>query len=159
VKEQSILTTQNVETSKDFDREKPFGHAGTGMVIRAFAVHPYHRTTQEALVAARLLTSHFFQKDNHTSYQSPENWVRFQYPFWWPDLVSSLDSVSLIGIPKEDGDIRQALDWLVSHQQESGLWKNSYSKIHKATENKKSQEERLWISLAICRVFRRYYGD
>jgi hypothetical protein len=158
-KEMSFLTTQNVETKKDFDKTKPFGHSGTGMVIRAFALHPYFRKTTEAKIAARLLKSHFFKEDNYSSYKSTENWVRFKYPFFWTDLVSALDSISLIGIPGEDPDVRRALEWLATNQQESGLWKNSYSGIHKASENKKSQEVRLWISLAICRIFKRYYED
>ena len=158
-KEICVLITQNVETKRDFDKSKPFAHSGTGMVIRAFALHPYYRTSKEALTAAKLLKSHFFKMDNYSSYISAENWLRFKYPFFWTDLISALDSVSLIGIPKEDYDVSCALDWLVGNQQESGLWKNSYSKIHKASENTKSKEARLWISLAICRIFKRYYGD
>jgi hypothetical protein len=158
-KERCIFTTQHVETKRDFDWSKPFGHSGTGMVIRAFAVHPYYRTTKEAKIAAQLLKSHFFKKDNYSSYRSAENWVNFKYPFFWTDLISALDSICLIGIPKDDQDVNRGLDWLVANQQESGLWKNSYSKIHKASENKRSQEARLWISLAICRIFKRYYGD
>lgn len=153
------LISQDVETLKDFDRTRPFAHSGTGMVIRAFAVYPRLRQTEAARNAARLLKSHFFKKDNYSSYQSPENWVRFKYPFWWTDLVSALDSISLIGIPKGDADVSRALTWLVEHQQESGLWKESYSKIHKASENSKSLEARLWITLAICRIFKRYYGE
>lgn len=158
-KERAILTTQHVETKRDFNRAKPFGHSGTGMVIRAFALHPYYRTTKETNIAAQLLKSHFFKEDNYASYKSAENWVNFKYPFFWTDLISALDSISLIGIPKEDYDVSRALDWFVNNQQESGLWKNSYSKIHKASENTRSLEVRLWISLAICRIFKRYYGD
>ncbi len=158
-KEICFLITQNVETKRDFDKTKPFGHSGTGMIIRAFALHPYYRKTREAEIAAKLLKSHFFKEDNYSSYKSAENWLRFKYPFFWTDLVSGLDSVSLIGIPREDQDVSRALEWLATNQQESGLWKNSYSRIHKASENKKSQEARLWISLAICRIFKRYYRD
>lgn len=158
-KELCHLTSHDVETKGDFDRAKPFSHGGTGMVIRAFAVHPQYRATREAETAARMLKSHFFQEDNYSSYQSPENWVNFKYPFWWTDLISALDSVSLIGIPKEDGDVSRALAWFVANQQESGLWKQTYSRIHKAIDNEKSREAQLWISLAICRIFRRYYGD
>ncbi len=152
------LTSQDVETRRDFDRAQPFSHGGTGMVIRAFAVHRRYRATREAETAARLLKSHFFREDNYSSYKSPENWVNFRYPFWWTDLISALDSVSLIGIPKEDGDVSRALGWLVANQEESGLWKQTYSRIHKAIESEKSREVQWWISLAICRVFRRYYG-
>jgi hypothetical protein len=41
---------------------------------------------------------------------------------------------------------------------ETGLWKVSYSKIHKSPLNSKTEEEKLWVSLAICRVFQRYFS-
>jgi hypothetical protein len=55
-------------------------------------------------------------------------------------------------------DIRKALDWFIANQLENGLWKISYSKIHKAPPNSKTDEERLWISLSVCRIFQRYYS-
>ncbi len=157
--EYKILTTHNVGTKKDFDKTKPFTHSGTGMVIRAFAVHSKYKKTKEAKTAAILLKSQFFKKDNSSSYKAVDNWVNFKYPFFWTDLVSALDSISLIGIPKEDNDVQTALNWLKSNQQKSGLWKNTYSNIHKTVANKRTFEAQLWISLAICRIFKRYYED
>jgi hypothetical protein len=157
--EHGKLTTHNVETKKDFDKTKPFNHSGTGMVIRAFAVHPRYRKRKEAKTAAILLKSHFFKEDNSSSYKAVDHWMNFKYPFFWTDLVSALDSVSLIGIRKEDTDVQTALNWLRDNQQSSGLWKHTYSKIHKYMENKRTLETQLWISLAICRIFKRYFED
>jgi len=42
---------------------------------------------------------HFLKSDNYNSYKHPDNWIRFEYPFWWNNLAAALDSVSLIGIP------------------------------------------------------------
>jgi hypothetical protein len=159
-KEESMrLTTHNVGTKRDFDKTRPFTHSGTGMVIRAFAVHSKYRKSEEARTAAILLKSQFFKEDNSPSYKAVDHWVNFKYPFFWTDLVSALDSVSLIGIGKDDGDVQKALTWLSDNQQESGLWKHSYSKIHKTAKRKVQYEKQLWISLAICRILRRYYGD
>jgi hypothetical protein len=141
-----------------FDRTKPFSAAGTGMVLRAFAYHPDHRHSKAAMDAATLLKSKFFKKDNWSWYQHPDNWIRFQFPYWWNHLLSALDICSLIGIPKEDEDIARALQWFVVHQQQSGLWKESYSKIHKCNENKRSKATQGWITLSICRVLKRYWG-
>ncbi len=157
--EYKTLTTHNVGTKRDFDKTKPFTHSGTGMVIRAFAVHPRYRRTKDAITAANLLKSQFFKKDSSSSYRAVDHWVNFKYPFFWTDLVSALDSISLIGIHEDDDDVQTALNWLKSHQQESGLWKNTYSRIHKAVANETTYEAQLWISLAICRIFRRYYED
>jgi len=139
------------------DRSKPFSHNWTGMVLRAFAVHPFYRISEAAIVAARLLKSRFFQPDSYTSYQAASYWVRFEYPFWWNNLVAALDSLSRIGVSKEDEQIQQALNWLSDHQEESGLWKVSYaSPREKEKETAKRRGMKQWISLAVCRVFRRW---
>jgi len=152
------LTSQYAEPVEP-DRSKPFSHSCTGMVLRAFAVHPGYRYSEAARVAAHLLKSRFFQPDSYTSYQAAGYWVRFEYPFWWNNLVAALDSVSRIGLSREDEQIRQALDWLGDHQEESGLWRVSYARPQvEEKETAKAREMKLWVSLAICRVFRRLYG-
>ena len=153
-----MVSDKNAPTLQSFDKSQPFAHSGTGMVLRAFAAHPLYRKSPEALKAAQLLKSHFLKSDNYNSYKHPDNWLRFEYPFWWNNLAAALDSVSLIGIPPTDPDVRRALDWFIANQTETGLWKVSYSKIHKSPPNNKTDEERLWISLAVCRVFQRYFS-
>ena len=158
--ESNDLTSNiNRKTMQAFDKSKPFSAAGTGMVIRAFAVHPSYRRSKYALKAAELLKSKFFKKDNWTSYQHPDNWVRFQYPFWWTNIISALDSISLIGLPHEDDDIKNVLKWLIKKQQKDGLWNVSYSQIHKTPDIQKTFEMRLWISLAVCRIFKRFFNN
>jgi len=147
------------ETVKFFDKSKPFSAAGTGMVLRAFSVHPSYKNSEHALKAAELLKSKLFQKDNWTSFQHPDYWLRFQYPFWWNNLVSALDSLSLMGFSKNDNDIKKGLKWLIGHQGTDGLWKTSYSKIHKTPDDKRTFKSRLWITLAICRIFKRFNQD
>ncbi len=143
------------EPARDFDRTRPYSAAGTGMAIRALAVHPDYKRSEEAVKAATLLKSKFFRKDNWSWYEHPDNWVRFQYPYWWNHLVSALDMVSRIGIPKEDEDIQRAMNWLTGHQEKDGLWKVSYSTIHKQNSKDDTSETRYWITLAICRIFKR----
>jgi hypothetical protein len=155
----AITERMDIGPVKDFDRTKPFSAAGTGMGIRAFSVHPKYKDSEYAIKAAQLLKSKFFKKDNWTWYQHPDNWVRFQFPYWWNNLVAAMDSISLIGLPKEDKDIKNALKWFVDNQQKNGLWKISYSKIHKTSDNKKQYEMQLWITLNICRIYKRYFGN
>ncbi|CAG0930343.1 hypothetical protein TFLX_01671 [Thermoflexales bacterium] len=140
------------------DRSKPFAHNATGMILRAFAVHPKYRKSKAARTAAQLLTSRFFQPDAYTSYQAASYWVRFEYPFWWNQLVAALDSVSLIGLTANDEQIQPALSWLIKHQPASGLWQVSYVQPRtKEKQTAKTRDMKLWISLAICRVFKRFY--
>jgi hypothetical protein len=151
------LTSEYAEPVEP-DRSRPFSHNWTGMVLRAFAVHEKYRQSEAARVAAHLLKSRFFQPDCYTSYQAASYWLRFEYPFWWNNLVAALDSLSLIGLLKEDEHIQPALIWLVDHQEENGLWKVSYAKAQaKEKETAKAREMKRWVSLAICRVFRRLY--
>lgn len=152
-------STWNMEPEKDFDRSMPFSAAGTGMAIRALAVHPAYGKSQEAKQAAALLKSKFFKKDNWSWYEHPDNWIRFQFPYWWNHLVSALDAVSLIGFSMDDEDICDAVDWLAANQEKSGLWKVSYSKIHKANEKDNTKGMQLWITLCICRVLKRLYDN
>jgi hypothetical protein len=150
------LTSQYAEPVEP-DRSKPFSHNWTGMVLRAFAVHPTYRKSQAAWTAACLLKSRFFLPDSHTSYHAAGYWVRFEYPFWWNNLVAALDSLSLIGLPVDDEQIRQAANWLVNHQEKSGLWRVNYNEPDEKN-TRKVKEMKLWVTLAICRVFKRLYG-
>ena len=150
------LTSQYAEPVQP-DRSKPFSHNWTGMVLRAFAVHPEYRKSEAAKAAACLLASRFFQPDRYTSYQAASYWVRFEYPFWWNNLVAALDSLSWIGFTREDEQIQCGLQWFIEHQQDSGLWKDTYAR---GTEKSSPRilERRLWVSLAVCRLIKFQYS-
>ncbi|MGB7539657.1 MAG: prenyltransferase/squalene oxidase repeat-containing protein [Anaerolineales bacterium] len=151
------LTSRKAEPVEP-DRSKPFSHNWTGMALRAFAAHPRYRKTKEAQAAAGLLADRFFQPDVYSSYQEAEYWVRFQYPFWWNNLVAALDSITRIGLGADDERIGRALQWLIDHQEKDGLWRDTYAKPRgRGKETPKIREARRWISLAVCRVFRRVY--
>lgn len=135
------------------DKSRPFSHNSTGMVLRAFAAHSAYRHCEAARIASGLLKSRFFQPDRYTSYQDASYWVRFQFPFWWNQLVAALDSISLIDATMDE-PMQRALDWLIDHQQGNGLWKASYVD-REDRENSRTQETSQWISLAICRILKR----
>jgi hypothetical protein len=141
------------------DRSKPFSHNWTGMVLRAFALHPQHRGSAATRTAADLLKSRFFRPDVYTSYQAASYWVRFEYPLWWNNLVAALDSLSRIGLSRKDQQMALALSWLVDHQEESGLWRVSYAQTQeKRDETARARAMKPWIGLAICRIFKRLYS-
>lgn len=150
------LTSQYAETIEP-ERGKPFSHNWTGMVLRAFAAHSRYRHSEAAKTAAHLLKSRFFQPDCYTSYQAASYWVRFQYPFWWNNLVAALDTVSRID-KTMDAAMEYALNWLAEYQEKDGLWKASYVP-GKEVRNNKTRDAELWVSLAICRVLKRMYAQ
>ena len=151
------LTSTRRQVLKEHDKTKPFSHNWTGMVLRAFAIHDMYRNSAEAQKAGKLLKQSFFKADNYSSYQHPDNWIRFQFPFWWNNLISALDTLSLLNFSSSDTHIQKGLNWLIDHQQSNGLWNTSYSSIHKKPtfDNIKVINEKLWITLAICKIFKR----
>jgi len=149
------LTSQYAEPVEP-ERSKPFSHNATDMVLRAFAVHPRYRNSREAKIAGSLLKSRFFQPDVYSSYRAASYWVRFL--FWWPNLLTALDSLSLMGFSKDDPDIRRALDWFIDHQEPTGLWKITYVKDKEVIDNERNRVRQLWVTLAICRILKRFYG-
>ena len=131
------------------ERSRPFSHLITGVVLRAYAVHPTYHHSVEAKLAGKLLLSHLFKKDNYPDRSSPDYWLRFTYPFWFTDLISANDSLSKLGFKKQEPEIAEAIQWFIAHQHNSGLWKL------KTLKNQKKYHTDLWISLAICRILRR----
>jgi len=131
------------------DKSKPFSHLVTGIVLRALAAHPRYRNTKEARRAGELLKSRFLKPDTYPDRKAPTFWTKFTYPFWFTDLLSSLDSLSLLGFTSEDPHVREALRWLTDRQQEDGLWRV------KLLKSGRDKNLKLWVSLAICRVFKR----
>jgi hypothetical protein len=120
------------------------------MVLRAFAAHPRRRRSEEARVAGERLKSRLFKPDKYNDRKAVHYWLKFQYPFWWSNLLTALDSLSLIGFPPEDADVRQGLDWFVSNQEDDTMWPTGYGK------GRKAESARLWVGLAICRVLKRF---
>ncbi|MBN1214836.1 MAG: hypothetical protein JXA99_05270 [Candidatus Lokiarchaeota archaeon] len=146
------------KTLKDHDPTSPSSHNWIGMIIRPFAVHPKYKDSIIAKKSAKLLKSMFFKADpNYTSYQKADYWIRFQYPYWWNHLVAALDSISLIGISKDDKDIANALKWFITNQKEDGLWLLNYAKKQPKSYSLKAKQEQLWITFKICQIFKRYF--
>lgn len=131
------------------DRTKPFSHLVTGVVLRVFASHPKYRQLAQAKAAGTLLSSRFFKKDLYPDRGTVDYWTRFSFPFWFTDLMSSLDSLSLMEFKMDESQIKKAVDWLINVQNENGLW-------NLRLVRGKDKDLNLWMGLAICRVFKRF---
>jgi squalene-hopene cyclase-like protein len=135
------------------DKSMPFSHLVTAMVLRAFAAHPRRRSSEEARAAGNLVTSRFFKPDKYPDRRAASFWTSFSYPFWFTDLLSSLDSLSLIGIGMDKPEIREAVDWFKKRQDRNGLWRLSLRIMDREEERDR------WISLAVCRVLKRLLSN
>jgi len=131
------------------DRGKPFSHMATGMVLRAFAAHPRFSRTSEALRAAELLSSRIFKADNYTDRKAREFWTRFSFPFWFTDLLSTLDSLSKLGLSVDHPQIREGVEWFINSQKKDGLWKL------KLVRGAGDMSQNLWVNLVVCRTLKR----
>lgn len=140
------------------DRSRPFSHLATGMVLRAFAVHPVYCKLTEARIAAGCLKSRFFQPDKYNDRKAHTYWTKFQFPFWWTNILTGLDSLSLMGFSASDSDVARALRWFADNQQEDGLWKTSYEQVKRKETSAREREAMLWTGLAVCRMLRRLFG-
>jgi hypothetical protein len=150
-RETGYLLTSQYAKPVEPDRTKPFSHNWTDMVLRAFAAHSAHRKSAEVKAAGALLKSAFFKADAYSSYKSPRYWTRFA--FWWPNLLTALESLARLGFTKDDPDIKRGLQWFTENQQSDGLWKLESDKEISCRDWK----ERLWLGLSICRLLKKYY--
>lgn len=134
------------------DKAKPSSHMTTGMVLRAFSTHPDYRKKTVSIDAAKLLKERFFKYDKYNNRKHPDYWVKFEYPYWWTTILSSLDSLYFLGFRLNDKDIEKAIEWLLINQKEDGLWGDIPTKGN----IDKYKLERAWISYDICRLLKLY---
>jgi len=130
------------------DRARPSSHMVTGVVLRAFAAHPRWRRSAAARHAADILADRLFGRDAYPGRDAPSFWYGFGFPFWFTDLLSALDSLTQVGADLRHPKVADAYAWFAGRQSAEGTWR-----LH-ATRGS-DPDTPLWISLAICRVFRR----
>jgi hypothetical protein len=152
------LRTANIDYSEAIEmdspvqpeRIKPFSHALTGFVIRIYASHPDFRNKPLALQAGKLLKRRFFQPDKYPDRKAAAYWLKFQYPFWWGNLLTSLDSLSKLGFSSRDPEIGQGIRWFLENQMETGFWPTGYGK------GKRAELNQAWVALAVCRMLKAF---
>ncbi|MBN1618931.1 terpene cyclase/mutase family protein [Candidatus Dojkabacteria bacterium] len=133
------------------DRTKPFSHLITGCVLRGLSVHPKYNKRPEVKKAGELLLSRFFKRDKYIDRSAISYWTGFSFPYWFTDLLASLDSLSRIGFSREEPQIQTAMQWFIDKQNSDGTWKTL--KLLRG----KDKQQHLWITLQIGRVFKRFF--
>ena len=130
------------------DRSLPHAHLATGMVLRAFAAHPAYRRRSEVIAAGVCLKKRIFQVDKYYDRKAASYWLKFQYPFWWANLVTALDTLIKLDFTKGEAEIARGLDWFLTNQEPDGLWPTGYG------SGKFADRNRRWVGLAICRIIK-----
>lgn len=101
---------------------RPSSHLVTGMVLRAFASAKEKRGSREARRAAELLATRFLQPDRYEDRKAPSYWEILSEPRFYTDVLDALDTITSIGLGKENSGVRTAEAYLRSRQSRDGLW-------------------------------------
>lgn len=134
------------------DKSLPFCHWVTGIVLRALSQHSDYRDHPSAKKAGNLLAKRFFKEDQYSARSAKEYWTKYSYPFWWTDLISVLDTLSIMDYSNENPDISRALDYFRQTQNKEGSWDfyilkgKSFPNLH------------WWLHYHLCLIFKRFFS-
>jgi hypothetical protein len=101
---------------------RPSSHLVTGMVLRVFASSKDRRGSREARRAAELLATRFLQPDRYEDRKAAAHWEVLTEPRFYTDVLDALDTITSIGLGKENSGVRTAEAYLRSRQAKDGLW-------------------------------------
>lgn len=136
---------REVETIEP-DRTRPFSHLVTGIVLRPFSLLPERRASVQ--YAGLLLADRIFSRDTYPDRQGAEYWVRFTYPYHWTDLLSTLDTLTLLGIASHP-KITAIREWFSQRQREDGTYEV------RVMTGARYRDVGYWITMKYLQVARR----
>jgi hypothetical protein len=146
---------------------RPSSHLITGMVLRAFASSKERRTSREARRAAELLATRFLQPDRYEDRKAPSYWELLTEPRFYTDVLDALDTITSIGLGKENSGVRTAEAYLRARQAKDGLWypgapvkgdsalSRSPAKPSKSPKDPKDVAEAIGLTLRVLVVLRK----
>jgi hypothetical protein len=89
-----------------------------------------------------------FKRDKYQDRQGPEYWTKFTYPYHWTDILSTLDTLTLLGI-KEHPNIKKIIKWFNDRQEKNGLYNV------KVMAGAKYKDVKYWITLQYLKILKR----
>ena len=141
---------------------RPSSHLITGMALRAFAASPSRRTSREARRAAELLATRFLQPDRYPDRKAPGYWEQLAEPKFYVDMLDALDTVTAVGLGKENSGVRTAEAYVRGRQSLDGLWYPGPPPAADAARNTgapategKEREAARWLTVRALSVLRR----
>ena len=134
---------------------RPSSHLVTGMALRAFAASPSRRSSREARRAAELLATRFLQPDRYPDRKAARFWEEIVEPRLWTDVTDALDTVTSVGLGKENSGVRTAEAYVRGRQTKDGLWyPGGPDEVPKEPSTKEKEEAR-WLTVRTLVVLRR----
>jgi hypothetical protein len=139
---EALNETETIEP----DKTKPFSHLITGIVLRPFSLMTAYRRKVED--AGMLLADRVFTRDKYSDRMGVEYWTKFTFPYHWTDILSTIDTLTLLGI-RNHPKISEVLHWFEKHKQENGIYEVS------VMAGAKYRDVKYWITLQYLKVLRR----
>jgi len=128
------------------DKAKPFSHLVTGIVLRPFSLMTVYRKKVKS--AGMLLADRVFTRDKYQDRMGVEYWTKFTFPYHWTDILSTLDTLSLLGI-RQHPKINEIIDWFDKRKQENGTYDVS------VMAGAKYKDIKYWITFQYLNVLKR----
>ena len=129
------------------DKTKPFSHPITGIVLRPFSLMAAYR--KKVKDAGMLLADRVFTRDKYSDRRGVEYWTKFTFPYHWTDILSTIDTVTQLGI-KNHPKIYEIKEWFKKHKQENGTYKVN------VMAGAKYKNVKYWITLQYLKVLKRF---
>ena len=129
------------------DKTKPFSHLVTGIVLRPFSLLSEYRMKVKDV--GMLLADRIFTRDKYPDRRGAEYWTKFTYPYHWTDILSTIDTLTLLGITRHP-KITKIKQWFEKRQNDNGTYKV------KVMAGAKYRDVKYWITLQYLKVLRRF---
>ena len=129
------------------DRTKPFSHLVTGIALRPFSLIPSYR--EKVKDAGISLADRIFTIDKYSDRRGVEYWTKFTFPYHWTDILSTIDTLTLLGIRKHQ-KIEEIKQWFSKHKQKNGIYNV------KVMAGAKYKDVKYWITLQYVKVLKRF---
>ena len=128
------------------DKSKPFSHLITGIVLRPFSlVSAFKGKVKDAGV---LLADRVFTRDKYSDRMGVEYWTKFTFPYHWTDILSTIDTLTLLGINSHP-KINEIIRWFETHKQDNGIYEVN------VMAGAKYRDVKYWITLQYLNVLNR----
>jgi hypothetical protein len=141
------LEALNKKITIERDKTEPFSHLITGIVLRPFSLMSDYR--KKVKDAGMLLADRVFTRDKYSDRRGVEYWTKFTYPYHWTDILSTIDTLTLLGI-KNHPKINAIKQWFKKHKQENGTYKVN------VMAGAKYKDVKYWITLQYLKVLKRF---
>ncbi|MCD1293650.1 nitrogen fixation protein NifH [Methanocella sp. CWC-04] len=138
-------------------------HMGVIKSLKALSEIPEDKRTKAANktienAAEYLLMHHIFKKSHDIKEISKPDWLRFGFPLMWNTDVLEISGI-LAGLGYKDERMQEAIDLIVSKQDEHGRWslENTFNGRFLVNIERKNKPGK-WVTLNAIRVLKAFYG-